>query len=470
MTESPRGPQPTVGRTQWLVAQLQAPVPIGFLLAFRLLLGGVLSVSALRFLAYGWVDDLFVQPKLHFVHWFAPFVVVPPAPWIHLLFGAVVVLGALVALGWRFRWTAPLLAACFTWIQLADVTLYLNHYYLAVILAWLLALSPAHRALSLDVRAGRVDQLSHVPAAWLWLLRAQLAVVYTYAGLAKLHGDWLVYGQPLGIWLGASTGLPLVGPLFRLPHVPLLMSWAGFVFDSTIAWWLLWPRTRLVAFGVVVVFHVWTRLLFPIGMFPFLMILGALAFFAPDWPQRLPWLGRWFGPAAASGVAAEPAVGPRVGSAGLGLMGLHVLLQVLLPLRCFVYPDHVRWHEQGMRWSWRVMVREKNGTTTFLVHAPATGQRWQVQPRKYLTSLQEREMAGQPDLILQLAHRIASDARAAGWGEVEVRAEALVSLNGRRAWPLIDPQRDLAKVRDGLAPYDWVLPPPPGPPPAIRPL
>lgn len=458
MTESPQ--------QRWLT-QLQTPVSIASLVAFRVLLGGVLAASALRFLCYGWVDELFVQPKMHFYHWLTPFVVVPPAPWIHVLFGAVVVLGASVALGWRFRLTAPLLAACFTWIQLADVTLYLNHYYLAVILAWLLAASPAHHALSLDVRAGRVQALLQVPAAWLWLLRAQLAVVYTYAGIAKLHDDWLLHGQPLGIWLGASTDLPLVGPLFTLPHVPLLMSWAGFVFDSTIAWWLLWPRTRLAAFGVVVVFHVWTRLLFAIGMFPFLMILGALGFFAPDWPLQLPWLGRRLQAQLTAPPVGQP---PRVGRLALALMALHVGFQVLFPLRCFLYPDHVRWHEQGMRWSWRVMVREKNGTTAFAVHAPATGQRWQVQPRKYLTSLQEREMAGQPDLILQLAQRIAADARASGWGEVEVRAEALVSLNGRRAHLLVDPQRDLAKVRDGLAPYDWVLPPPPGPPPAIRPL
>lgn len=458
MTEAP---------PQRSLALLQQPVSIAFLVAFRVLLGGVLATSAMRFLVYGWVDELFVQPKMHFHHWLTPFVVVPPAPWIHLLFGAVAVLGALVALGWQFRLTAPLLAVCFTWIQLADVTLYLNHYYLAVILAWLLAASPAHRALSLDVRAGRATGLTQLPAAWLWLLRAQLAVVYTYAGIAKLHDDWLLYGQPLGIWLGASTDLPLVGPLFTLPHVPLLMSWAGFVFDSTIAWWLLWPRTRLVAFGVVVVFHVWTRLLFPIGMFPFLMMLGALGFFAPDWPLQLPWLGRRMQAHLSAHAVGQP---PRVARFALALMALHLVVQVLFPLRCFLYPDHVRWHEQGMRWSWRVMVREKNGTTVFAVHAPTTGRRWQVQPRKYLTSLQEREMAGQPDLILQLAQRIAADARASGWGEVEVRAEALVSLNGRRAQLLVDPQRDLAKVRDGLAPYDWVLPPPKGPPPAIRPL
>ena len=69
-------------------------------------------------------------------------------------------------------------------------------------------------------------------------------------------------------------------------------------------------------------------------------------------------------------------------------------------------------------------------------------------------------MAGRPDLILQLAHHIADDLRASGYGEAEIRAEALVSLNGRPARLLIDPERDLTKISDGLAPRDWILPAP----------
>jgi vitamin K-dependent gamma-carboxylase len=41
-------------------------VDIAWLVAFRILFGAALSVSMLRFLAYGWVDRLFVTPKFHF--------------------------------------------------------------------------------------------------------------------------------------------------------------------------------------------------------------------------------------------------------------------------------------------------------------------------------------------------------------------------------------------------------------------
>ena len=114
-----------------------------------------------------------------------------------------------------------------------------------------------------------------------------------------------------------------------------------------------------------------------------------------------------------------------------------------------------------MRWSWKVLLREKHGSITFRAFFPATGVELEVPARRYLDGRQEREMAGQPDLILQLAHHLADALRAAGPPDVEVRVDALVSWNGRRPSRLIDRDRDLARVDDGLAPADWILPEPP---------
>ena len=65
-------------------------------------------------------------------------------------------------------------------------------------------------------------------------------------------------------------------------------------------------------------------------------------------------------------------------------------------------------------------------------------------------------MAGQPDLVAQLARHIARDFERRGYGEVEVRAEALVSLNGRPAQAMIDPTVDLAAQPDDLATAPWI--------------
>jgi vitamin K-dependent gamma-carboxylase len=130
----------------------------------------------------------------------------------------------------------------------------------------------------------------------------------------------------------------------------------------------------------------------------------------------------------------------------------------------------VLWHEQGMRFSWRVMVRAKGGGTTFIVHSPHLGRTWHVNPRDYLTPMQENEMSSQPDLIVQLAHHIERDFAARGLGPVEVRAESRAALNGRRSAPLVDPNIDLTRVEDGLKQARFVLPAPAQAPTHTRPV
>jgi hypothetical protein len=249
------------------------------------------------------------------------------------------------------------------------------------------------------------------------------------------------------------------------------MSWAGFLFDSTIAWFLLWRRARLGAYVVLVAFHVLTSVLFPIGMFPWIMIGSALLFFPPAWPRRL--FNRNARVPTTEAPTNSAGRAPRSARAKPALVALSVcycVAQLVVPLRFLAYGGDVRWHEQGMRFSWRVMVREKNGSVTFHVNEPSAGRQWQITPGRYLTPLQEREMAGQPDLILQLAHHIRRDFRVRGLGEVAVRAEALVSLNGRRLAPLIDPEVDLTRVSDGLGVAAWFLPVPNPAPPSLRPI
>lgn len=63
-------------------------------------------------------------------------------------------------------------------------------------------------------------------------------------------------------------------------------------------------------------------------------------------------------------------------------------------------------------------------------------------------------------MILQLAHRLAERERAAGH-DVEIRAQAVVSLNGRPARDLVDPERDLSAVPRNLWAVDWIGPEPP---------
>lgn len=453
-----------------LTRRLLQPTDLAWLAAFRVLFGLTLAVSMWRFVANDWIVRFFVEPKFFFKYWGFGWVQPLSGAALHTLVVGLGVLALAVAAGAAFRVSSALLALGLTYLQLLDVSTYLNHYYLAGLLCWLLLASPAGRAWSVDAWISRrfrgpAPALQHAARAWLYLFRFQIALVYGFAALAKAQPDWLVHAQPLRIWLGASAEVPLLGRLLAIDGVPLVMSWCGFLFDATIVVWLSWRRTRPYAYAVVLLFHALTRVLFPIGMFPVIMSVSALVFFEPGWPRAL--LSRFFSCGPQLPTVPSASATPRAAVA-LCLGAAYCALQLLLPLRFVAYGGDVLWHEQGMRFSWRVMVRAKGGSTTFLVRNKRTGQAWHVAPGEYLTPLQESEMVSQPDLILQLSHHIRADLERRGLGPVEVRVDARASLNGRRSAPLIDPRVDLALVSDGIALQPWILPAPLGSPPHTR--
>ena len=423
-------------------AWLSRPVDIGPLVVLRVVFGLLMLVGAVRFMAKGWIRELYVLPQFHFTY--TGFDWVRPLPeWgLWLVFVALAGLALAIALGFAYRLSMGAFCLLFTYVELLDKTTYLNHYYFISVLSLLLLFLPLNGRASLDARLGWTTPRATVPAWMVWIIRLQLGLVYFYAGLAKLNRDWLLEAQPLRIWLHARTATPLIGPLFDHAWVGYAMSWAGMLFDLTIFFWLCLPRTRLLAYAAVVVFHTLTAVLFNIGLFPWIMIGSTLVFF--DW--RLP-------PLAAAPRPETPlaAVAWPVWHSAL-LIGL-LAVQALLPLRHWLYPGDVNWTEEGGRFAWRVMLVEKTGDATFFVRDKATGRETTVWPGDYLTLLQEKQMSWQPDMIVQFAEFLARQVP----GDVAVRAEVYVSWNGRPSRLLIDPQADLLQATDGLGPKPWIM-------------
>ncbi len=417
---------------------LATPVDGASLAAFRVLFGVVMGAALVRALTTGWVEEVLVQPDFFFKYAGAEWMPVWGPRGLSLHLGATALCALLVALGLFYRVAIVGFLVGFASLQLMDLTNYLNHYYLVVLLAALLAVMPAHRVASLDRWRRRAPTPDTVPRWCVALLRFQVGCVFVFAALAKATPDWLVHGQPLGIWLSSRGDVPVLGPLLVQPWAPLAMSWAGFLYDATIVGFLLWRRSRPFAYLAVLGFHGATALLFDIGMFPLIMVTATTIFFAPDWPRRL--LRR--PPARQSpALATTPLRAPA-----LAALAAWCAFHVLFPLRAAALPGDVLWGEQGMRYAWKVLVRAKHGAVTFHVHDPADGRRFVVSPATYLEPRQESEMSGQPDLIHQLARHIAGDFARRGRPGVAVRAEAWVSLNGRPPALLLDPEVDLAAL------------------------
>lgn len=444
---------PVVARR--LLAFLREPVDIASLVAFRVIFGLMMLASVVRFWQRGWIDELYIEPAYHFTYWGFSWVRAWPAWGMYLHFAALAVLALCVAAGLFYRTSIALFFLGFTYVELIDKATYLNHYYLISILALLLIFLPLHRGWSLDALRRPDLRVGWAPRWCLWTVRAQVGLVYFFAGVAKLQSDWLWHARPLSIWLATHGDMPVIGSLLTEPWVAHAASWFGAIFDLTVVGWLLATRTRMLAFAVLVAFHVATAELFYLGMFPWIMIANALIFFPASWPRR--WLPGLLLPDA---VPPDAWTAPRVSrrhALGLGLLGLHFLVQALMPLRHHLYPGNVCWTEEGFRYAWHVMLVEKTGRVLYHVTEPDTGRSWMVYPREYLTSMQEKQMSFQPDMILALAHHIARDFAGRGHRGIEVRAEAYVSLNGRASQLLVDPTVDLAAARDSLMPRPWIV-------------
>src|SRR5690606_40906480 len=145
----------------------------------------------------------------------------------------------------------------------------------------------AIRACSHDMLRKPTLAAGEVPAWSVTILKLQLAIVYIYAGIAKLNAEWLLDAMPLRIWLPAQSHLPVIGGFLSTAFAAYAFSWMGALYDLTIVFFLLNARTRPWAYIAVIGFHMITWMLFPIGMFPFIMILSTLIFFSPAFHSRI---------------------------------------------------------------------------------------------------------------------------------------------------------------------------------------
>jgi hypothetical protein len=436
--------------------RLFEPVDGASVAAFRIAFGLLMLIAVVRFFAHGWIAEYFLTPKHFFPYYGFEWVLPWPAAGMYIHFAAMGVLAVLIAAGVFYRASVAIFGVLFAYAHLIDKTNYLNHYYLVICLCFLMTFLPLHRSGSVDAWRRPSLRSATVPAWVLWALRAQVGLVYVFGGIAKLKGDWLIDAQPMRIWLAANTDFPVLGHLFGEPWVAHALSCAGAAFDLSIAPLLLWHRTRLLGFVAVVVFHLMTVRLFQLGMFPWIMMVSSLLFLPSEWPRRVLAMLGWKTPAAAGMHPIDAATRPR--RLVLGLLGLYFAFHMFMPLRHLLYPGNVYWTEEGFRFSWNVMLMEKDGSADFHVTEPSTGRRWEVAPTDYLTRYQAKMMAAQPDMILQFAHIVADDFRSRGVHDPEIRVDAFASLNGRRHARLVDPTVDLARQSEGLLPKRWILP------------
>jgi hypothetical protein len=427
-------------------SKLEQPVSAAPFVSFRIVFGLLMAISTIRFVYFGWIEDHYLEPIVHFYYYGFSWLPIFSAPVIYGIHMLMLLAAIGVMLGRFYRISAILLFLCFSYTELIDLTYYLNHYYfVSLVCLWLIFIPEP-------------NQQFQLPRWCIFIFKFQITLVYLFAGLAKINHDWLLEALPLKIWLPAHDDLPLIGGFMKLPETAYLFSWFGMLYDCSIAFFLLYKPTRLLAYFTVIIFHALTGMLFQIGVFPIVMIASALIFFSEGWHLKFQSYLRKLGLFRWNHTKNEDVKPLLHGRILMFVLSSYCLFQLAFPWRYVLYPGNLFWTEEGYRFSWRVMLMEKAGTATFFVKDANSGREGIVDNREFLNAHQEKQMAMQPDLILQFAKFLARHFESEGMVNPSVRAEVYVTLNAKPSQLLIDPSIDLSKLDDTWAPKSWINP------------
>ena len=419
------------------------------LVIFRILFGLLCFLESVGAVFTGWIKRTLVEPDFTFsfigFEWLQPL----PGNWMYAYYVVMGIFGIFIMLGYKYRFSTLMFAVMWTATYLMQKSSYNNHYYLLAILSFFMAIMPAHRYASLDVKFKPSLKRVSMPIWCKWVFVFQLLILYTYASIAKLYPDWLDTSV-IALLMKGKISLPIIGELLQQKSVHYFIAYGGILFDGLIIPLLLFKRTRKYAFFASIFFHLFNSIVFQIGIFPFLSLAFSLFFFQPEIIKNLFLKKKLF-------YDLGEVVIPKYSKLLIAFLVIYFTIQMALPLRQHVFKDNVLWTEEGHRLSWRMMLRAKNGNTTFTVIDNATNNAIPINLNDFLTKKQIRSASVKPDVIWQFAQYLKQHFAEKG-KSVSVYVKAYVSVNGKPSKQLIDPKVDLANEEwYHFKHHDWIL-------------
>lgn len=484
--------------TYRLSDKLFKPVPSGSLVAFRVLFGLVMLWEVYRYFNYGWIERYWVEPEFNFKYEWFEWVQPLSADGMTLIFYLLGLLSVFIIVGFLYRISTALFFLLFTYTFLLEQARYLNHFYLVILISFIMAVVPAHRSFSVDARLFQNIRQKWVPGWAVFLLQFQIGIVYFFGGIAKLNSDWLS-GSPIDMWLPRRSNFPLIGEYFNLPEVIWFVSYSGLLLDLLALPLLLIRKTRPWMALALIFFHLMNDRLFSIGIFPWFMIAALTLFLPPGWPGDLmryltaksrnaklllfaaglmgAFTGAWFHgginmvpfiimflitivliwdfhirPAEVKLNFTLPASGnsSRLITSGLAIW---CLIQIVVPLRHFTIHGNPSWTEEGHRFAWHMKLRSKSCNEQIYIVDKSTGERQRVNGFPFLEDWQNGNVSARPQLLIQYASLLSRKNSGS-----PVYADIECSLNGGPYRKFVDPETDLTLVTfKDWKKNEWVL-------------
>lgn len=371
----------------------------------------------------GGVTEFIIEPQVEFKYALFNWIGRPQGLMPFVLAWVLMGLAAAVAVGWRTRWTASLLALGYAYWFLLDAANYSDQGYLVCILAGLIAWLPTNRWASADAYMGRENRTT-VPGWTVELLRTQLILVYVFFGMSLLNRDWF-NGAPLIAWVETEAESNVLAQLLAGQTTLIrALGWFIPVLFLSIGPLLYWKRTRYLALILITAFQIFDYLTFQLSVAPVLMAVSNLSFVEPgklrtlgNWLslclQRLPLSGfvwrelcrlGWVADACVSWFDDTPLWGGRTsgsrpsqtmaapgkvsGKESLAVhspapqwaIALWLIVQIWLPLRSITLETHPDWSDLATTFAWRGQHRDKQCDLKLFVIQPSQELEWPLDP------------------------------------------------------------------------------------------
>ncbi|TLP79297.1 HTTM domain-containing protein [Maribacter sp. ACAM166] len=421
------------------------------LIIFRIFFGILISLECFGAIATGWVKRNLIDPKYNFpfidFDWLHPL----PGSGMYFYFITMGILGLFIAFGFKYRVSIITFTLLWTATYLMQKTAYNNHYYLLILISFLMCFFPAQKGKSIDVKLNSQLETDSMYSYIKWAIVLQLFIVYVYASVAKIYGDWLNFSM-INILMQPRKDYILVGELLQQPWVHTIIGTAGILFDLLIIPALLWKPTRKAALILSIFFHLFNSIIFQIGIFPYLALAFSVFFFDPETIRSIFFKSK-------KPFASTKLIFPNYKNSLLLGAALYFSIQLLLPVRHFAIEDDVLWTEEGHRMSWRMMLRSRIGKGNFKVVDNTTHEVFEIKPKDYLTPGQERKVFTYPDFAWQFAQYLRMEFRKKDKNVSVFIENSKVSINGKPYVPFLDSKIDLASASwKPLQHHTWILP------------
>lgn len=431
-----------------ILKKLNTPIDNIQLILFRIIFGALLAWHCIAAIFSDWVKFVFIKPRFTLSHigmeWLQPL----PGDGMYYYFIVMAICGVFISIGLFYRYSLGIFTILFAAAYLMQKTTYNNHYYLMLLICIIMLFLPANKSQSVDAKINPTSKQQLMPVWCRLVFILQIAIVYFYAALAKMYPEWLD-GTFIRNLLSRYKS-PLVKELFAQEWMVFSITYGGLLFDFLIIPLLLYRKTRKYAFIAAIMFHFINSALLPIGVFPFMALAFSVFFFPPEFFRRYIFKNDVVIPTSFT-------VSKMQNKVLLYFFLPFFILQLALPLRHWFIKGDVLWTEEGHRLSWRMMLRQRSGDTSFIVINNATNDKTIYDLSTLLTKSQIKGMKTKPDMIWQTAQKIKDEYQEKGV-DVSIYVDCQVSINRKPKRPLIDPKVDLAKANwNYFAHNEWIL-------------